>query len=380
MFARHTVLGVMLVAGAAAAQARTRVDFHQGPVVSSGRVIGLGGAYIAVAEGADAQIVNPAAYAIRPAHAVDDWFDWDVALSWFNIGAKDDIDLDQSGRGAFEDAQLLQLGFNLKFGRHGFGLLVAQQAYRISRQLDESDEALEYGQLIPSIGYAYAWDEWTFGAAIIGSNAQIKRPGQEPFARLNGGGLLLGAVYHHPESPWRFGATLRSRTVGAEFEGDAQALNDLVPEEIVLPWSLSFGVARMWGERTFNPRARYGAGEPTPRSGRRYLMVTADIVFTGPADQAIAAQAFLEADSEPIDIPASASLHAGVESEVFANRLVLRAGSYYEPYRPDPTRGRLHGTAGADLRFEWGWQWKLGTVIDVAPDYLNFGLGVGFWH
>lgn len=381
MPSRHlAALAALLFASRVVAQEGARVDFHQGPVVSSGRVIGLGGAYLAVAEGADAQLVNPAAYAIRPAYSVDDWFDWDIALSWFDVGAKDDIDLDQSGRAAFDDAQLLQAGFNLKFGRHGFGMLVAQQAFRISRVIDGREEALEYGQLIPSFGYAYAWDEWTFGAAIIGSNAQIRRPEGQPFAQLTGGGLLFGAVYHHQESPWRFGATLRTRSVGAEFVGDAQALNALVPREIVLPFALAVGVARMWGERAFNPKASYGEGTPAPRRGRRYLMATGDLVLTGPTQDAVAAQAFLEADSTPRDMPASLSVRAGLEAEVIADRLALRVGTYFEPYRPEPLQGRWHATGGADLAFELWWRLKLGVVIDVAERYLNFGLGLGFWH
>ena len=382
MLHRHlSIAAAALATSSAHAQDGARVDLHTGPVVSSGRVIGLGGAYRAVAEGADSQLINPAAYTMRAPHTINEWFDWDIALSWFNIGARDGIDLDQSGRAAFEDAQILQFGFNLKFGRHGFGVILAQETYTISRLVDGTEQQLLYGQVVPSVGYAYAWDTWSLGVAVVGSNAEIKRVGEEqPFASLEGAGLQLGAVYHVPESPWRFGATLRTQSVGTEFSGDEQAINSLVPEAIVLPWSLSFGAARMWGERVFNPINSYGDGPPGTLGSGRYLMATADVVLTGPTADAVTAQAFLDADSEAVNIPASLSLHAGAEAEVIANRLRVRTGTYYEPDRLAPLAGRWHLTGGADLAFEWGWTWRLGAVVDAADAYLNVGLGLGLWR
>lgn len=365
---------------AAPAQAPVRVDFHQGPIISAGRVIGMGGAFLAIAEGADSQLVNPVAYTMRSPHTVNEWFDWDVALSWFDISARDDIDLDQSGRAAFESARLLQFGFNLKFGRHGFGLFLAQQAYTIEDETTDDDTRLIYGQIQPSLGYAYAEDDWSWGVAVAGSDAQIARPDQDPLARITGAGLLLGAVYHPQNSPWRIGATWRTTSVGAEREGDPDTAAEQLPEEIVLPWEVGVGVAHMWGDRIFNPRRSYGAGKPGDTGGRRYIMASADVLLTGGTDNAISAQEFLDADAQPQDLPASLSVRMGVESEVIADRLQVRAGTYYEPARPDPWGGRWHGTAGADVALEWGWRWKIGTVLDVAPDYLNFGLGVGLWH
>ena len=371
----------LLWCASSAAQEGTRVDLHSGPVISSGRVIGLGGAFLAVAEGADSQLINPAAYTMRPPHTVDDWFDWDFALSWFDIGARDGIDLDQSGRAAFEDAQLLQVGFNLKFGRHGFGLIVAQESYTISRTIDGVDQQLVYGQVVPSFGYAYAWDTFTLGVSLVGSNAEISRArDQDPFAELTGAGFLLGGVYHVPESPWRFGATLRTQSVGKNFRGDTEAVNTLVPGAIVLPWSVSIGAARMWGARTFNPLNSYGDGQPATLGRGRYLMATADLVLTGPTADAVTAQAFLDADSQSQDIPASLSVHAGAEAEVIADRLRVRTGTYYEPDRLAPLEGRWHITGGADLGFEWGWKWRLGAVFDAADAYLNLGVGLGLWR
>src|SRR5687767_9664108 len=61
------------------------VDAAQGPVTGSTRVIGLGGAFVAVAEGGDGVAVNPASVAVRLPYS---WNRWDSGFSIdFAIGA-----------------------------------------------------------------------------------------------------------------------------------------------------------------------------------------------------------------------------------------------------------------------------------------------------
>lgn len=385
MSRRHFSLSALacgaLWSAPSAAQDGVRVDLYSGPLVTSGRVIGMGGAFLAIAEGADAQLINPAAYTMRAPHTINDWFDWDVALSWFNVGAEDDIDLDQSGRSAFEDAELVQLGFNLKFGRHGFGLLGVVQNYTISRVIDDAEEQLIYGQGVISIGYAYAQTGWTWGVALVGGTANVERPGDpEPIAELNGGGLMFGMVIHEADSPWRFGLTARTQSIGKDLEGDQSARNTLIPQSIVLPGAIAIGAARQWGARIFNVAPTYGDGPPAIESRGRYLLVSTDLVLTGPTDNAVTPLAFLDADARPTNIAPALSLRAGAEAEVIADRLRLRTGTYYEPDRLDPWGGRFHITGGADLGFELWTRWRLGAVIDAADGWLNFGLGLGFWR
>ena len=382
MLLRHlSIASVVLSAASAHAQDGVRVDLYTGPLITSGRVIGMGGAFLAIAEGADAQLVNPAAYTMRAPHTINDWFDWDVALSWFNVGAEDDIDLDQSGRSAFEDAELVQMGFNLKFGRHGFGLLGVIQNYTISRTLDDAEEQLVYGQSVVSIGYAYAETGWTWGVALVGGTANVERPGDpEPIARLNGAGLMFGMVVHEADSPWRFGITGRTQSIGKDFEGDQAARNTLIPQSIVLPGTLAIGAARQWGARVFNVAPSYGEGPLAAESRGRYLLVSSDLVLTGSTDNAVTPLAFLDADARPTDIPVALSLRAGAEAEVIADRLRVRTGTYYEPDRLDPWGGRFHITGGVDLGFELWTRWRLGAVIDAAGGWLNYGVGLGFWR
>jgi len=55
-------------------------------------------------------------------------------------------------------------------------------------------------------------------------------------------------------------------------------------------------------------------------------------------------------------------------------------GAYYEPSRLTRTEGRLHVTGGLAVRIPLVRDWRLGVSFDWAEDYLNAGLGFGFWY
>jgi len=57
------------------------IDLVSGPVVGSARVVGLGGAYTALAAGADGAAWTPAAYATRSLWYLS-WFEFDLALDY----------------------------------------------------------------------------------------------------------------------------------------------------------------------------------------------------------------------------------------------------------------------------------------------------------
>ena len=81
-------------------------------------------------------------------------------------------------------------------------------------------------------------------------------------------------------------------------------------------------------------------------------------------------------------------VRGGMEVEPWTGRLKLRVGGYLEPARYEHASWRMHGTAGFDVRlFTWdlfGWfnpfSIRVGAMVDIAPRYFNWGVGVGFWH
>ncbi|MCB9549453.1 MAG: hypothetical protein H6706_26930 [Myxococcales bacterium] len=364
---------------------RVRVDFYQGPIVSSSRVIGLGGAYVGIAEGADGHLVNPAAFAVRYPYTADDWYDWDFAFSWLNL-AGGEIDLDQSGRtGDFEKAQLLQAGVNFKLGRHGFGFHLLSQSFDLAREVDGADTAVTYGQTQGGLGYAYAFQDGQLivGGILGGGTAEVRfTESNETIASITGGGSQVGVLYAPFDASWRLGSSLRSEIIGKEAEGRAEVVGSLVPTEVVVPSELSIGGSYRWGERPYNPRPGFGDRPRAPASplSRRYILVAADMVLTGKVDDAVSARAFLDGDGRRAGADPALSLRGGVESEILPDLVALRCGTYFEPSRLRAGAGRWHATAGADLHVDWGWAWKIAGVFDGADGYLNWGLGVGFWH
>ncbi|MCA9625085.1 MAG: hypothetical protein KC731_38940 [Myxococcales bacterium] len=153
-------------------------------------------------------------------------------------------------------------------------------------------------------------------------------------------------------------------------------------------------------ERLRDERRAIAQGWP-----RDALLLTADLLVTGPVKNAINLQSFL-GQGQGQNPPAECTVVASGGSVVFSPRLGLEAepvprymharfGTYFEPnrYRLTPDRcndrvGRQHFTFGLDVKLVtttwWGLvpevTYKLQGYGDVAPRYQSFGLGFGVWH
>ncbi|HUH04646.1 MAG TPA: hypothetical protein VML75_21770, partial [Kofleriaceae bacterium] len=67
------------------------IDLYLGPVLGSGRIVGMGGAAVALAEGSAGMLANPASPAVRPATSKGNW-DWDWHLDWLSPQLGSDFD------------------------------------------------------------------------------------------------------------------------------------------------------------------------------------------------------------------------------------------------------------------------------------------------
>ncbi len=137
---------------------------------------------------------------------------------------------------------------------------------------------------------------------------------------------------------------------------------------------------------------------------RDALLLTADLIITGPVEGAVHLERFLSQGQAAVDSECTAvasgeevnfSPRFGVEMEPIKNWVHTRFGSYYEPqrYRHAPERcndrvGRQHFTFGADVKlFSTTWfglvpevTYKLQGYGDLAPRYQAFGAGFGVWY
>lgn len=406
------------------------IDLSRGPVMGSTRIIGLGGAYSAVAEGTEGIPFNPASVVNRTYFSRDK-LDWSYVFDFLlPNGSGEGFDFDNNGRSSSKGAwPEIVLGAHLQYGVWGIGVYGAfsllefesggqSYAANLLNIHLSTGLALFDHQLLVAVGFHGG----TFGLSFKGDNNNLFQTGATA--------LEAGVLFRPRALPLRLGAALtlpfdRSTEVPCS-EGCPQ--NIYLPQRATLPWEVRVGAAYYFGGRPFNPRPSFrqaiasAAGQPssqpgsqpssqpksqpssapasTPTSastsrpfdadadygGGRYLMVSAEVVIVGKsAADAIGPDGFLDQLREPVGQFVIVSPRLGVESEIWRRRLRLRAGTYYEPSRYEDASGRIHGTASMLLRlFDfslWGHRsLAFAPGVDVAARYFNVSFFLSFWH
>ena len=253
------------------------LDLYQGPVLSATRVIGLGGAFVAIADGVEGSAINPAATAARTPYSYGH-FDWDVGLGvtfpsaikntdFWNSGHRTELPKSQS-----TDFLFFNLALQLQFGRWGFGLSSDFQRYSLLRAVDASQQtqadrlaaqiaighvqlahSFADGQLLLGIGMR------TTGLTVAKDN-RTSIAGQDLFSTVGTGfetgfiwrptswQIRLGGAYHGG-----FNTRASPQNKFLLYPGDMN--NELyLPTGVALPWDVNLGFAAQIGPRPLNPR------------------------------------------------------------------------------------------------------------------------------
>jgi hypothetical protein len=457
-----------------------RVDLTQGVVLAGTRVLGLAGAYVAIAEGVDGNSQNAAAPAVRAAYSFDH-FDYDLGFGltfpaaisgndFFNRGDASTLSRSQKG------FVFLNIAANAQFGRWGLGAALDYQSYEL-RATQNQGYGLNarFGGVRISAAHAFDDGQIIFGIGSRGTGLVVEQ--QEPGSTtgkslfdMEGAALELGGLWRPNDQPFRVGAALRSAVLTTRINTDVpkNANGDRVvsagsrtlflPNQVELPWDANVGVALQLG-RPFNPRwidpaeslarldrfvtyrnrerkrtrdARIKAAiakGSTPvaattavdaeieteealdgvdferaeravriklkdryaRMQRFYVLVSTSLLVTGPVENGVGVESFLEGSVQRSGRRTTYSPRLGIESEVVPAWLTLRAGTYGEPTRfeNEEASPRLHGTTGFDLKlfpwtvfglFEDGTSWRLSAALDAAQRYFSWGVSIGVWH
>ena len=367
-------------AGEAAAEEAVTVEFFPGVVVSSNRLVAMGGAYTGIAAGADAHLINPASFAQRHAPRRARWFTGDWTLSWLNEAPSPSADSRQelAPGGSFH----IDLGAHLNFGRFGVGFHAYEQSFAVSTSDEVSatrrtaNVAASYGGL--GLGWSAWRDQLTVGLLISSASLWITRTREDQTSYVEssriaseGQGATLGLHLQREGRPWQVGLRARREMKGLMFreQTGGEEEGEVQPEErarLVIPAQLAVG----------------GALEIDLERVSVYpLLLSADLVLTAKSQDATTLKAFaLGRDRERTGEQTTLAPHLGSELEAIEDRLRLRAGGYWEPDRARDALGRPHGTLGAALRAKLWLDWRLDACLDVAPrGYLNWGFGVGLW-
>jgi hypothetical protein len=414
---RRFVLVFVLCASAnAAAQAPLlenngfNVDLYQGPVLGSARVIGLGGAYAALAEDAVGIQFNPASVAHRSWYSQGRW-DWDLTLDWLmpNVGQSQEFRFDNSALpGSASGFAVIEAGGLLQYRNFGIGVYLDLQTFDrdITSATAGSGRSLQFDFTTAHVdlGYAFLDHQLVVGAGLrIGGVTARETRGSGSVFDLTATGAEVGALLRPAALPVRLGVAFYS-ALNRDKPASGAVPDLAMPWAVVLPWQVTAGIAWQLARHPLNPRPereRAVSVPPTtqpastpalPRpDGGHYLLVSVDVQVAGAVEDAVGVSSFLAGVREDSGGSASVSIRAGAEAEVWRRRLRLRAGTYYEPSRlSDPilltgTSGRLHGTGGFDVRlFDFSLfgprSLRLGLVTDIARRYSNAGISVGFWH
>lgn len=229
--------------------------------------MGVGGAYVALAEDTEGSAVNSAAPAVRDAYSTS-WFDYDVGVGIAFPGAFTQSDFDNHGdnaslpagharSGDFTD---LTLGGTVQFGRFGFAATGDLQQFQLSGG-GPASLTMQLGRW--KVLGAYALLD---GQLVVGGGARIITMQ----ILQNGGGTLLTMTGAAPEAGvllmptgrrFRVGATARAPVSGGIFgsqnvsnAGGVRSVGPFVlPDQVVQPWEIEAGVALQLGPRPLNP-------------------------------------------------------------------------------------------------------------------------------
>lgn len=244
---------------------RYAVEFFQGPLLAPIRVSGLGGAYVASAEGVEGAAVNAASPAVRDPHS-HRWFDIDVNLSVALPGAFARTDFDNRGNrgGRVADFVNLNVGTTLQFGAAGGTVTGDLQQYSLTPEGSGGQPlTLRLGRFRVLGALSLARGQLSLGAGVRAVTLQILSglTGGDIFAAA-GGGPEIGALFLPTGRPFRLGATFRAPQFLTAVTSDrAEVLNNgvrsvsgfVVPERVLMPWETEFGVAYQLGPRPLNP-------------------------------------------------------------------------------------------------------------------------------
>jgi len=240
------------------------IDAVTGPVLGSSRIVGMGGAYTAIADGISGAAWNPASFASRYNFELD-WWDWDLALSLFGPGVFGQEDFFNNGKGVgAEGFWFVNAGLRLQFGRLGFGFDFRANLY----EMNVGGEAVNITLLEGHSGVAWAfWEgQLVAGLGFRGATMNMTLPDapedEQDLISFTDAGLEAGVLLRLADRPWRIGVAARMPVdAKAETEDNVEIdavtgvksiRNFILPNRVHMPWEVQLGFAWQFGDRRFN--------------------------------------------------------------------------------------------------------------------------------
>jgi hypothetical protein len=384
-----------------------RLYFNPGSLLGSARVVALGGAYVAIAEGAAGFPSNLAALAHRGPALEKDW-DLGVTLSWLDLpftsgGRRRDLDNDGRPDESQDSRQLLG-GLLLQYKRFGLGFALRNSvvSYCATAACAGDGERIRVSltQSVLAGAVAFGQDDFILALGLYAAQASFRRSSGGDELRYGDTGVEVDMLYRPHGRAWRLGVTVRPEVV-ADWREEAGQTPVLAGRRlfgaVVAPAVLSLGASWRFGEgaeryNRLSPAARrqllvegdaLPVPDETPRDapvGRWLLSAQVDLVSG--VDNAVPVRSFASTgELESVGRASEFAPRLGVEHDTIPGMIRLRAGVYGEPSPFDGRPARPHVTGGFEVFVLRYWEdWALTASFDLARRYTNVGLSVGFWR
>lgn len=200
-----------------------RIDLSRGVVLAGTRVLGLAGAYVAIAEGVDGNSANPVAPAMRSPHS-HDHFDYDLGFGLTFPSAVSGTDLFNSGdrtslSASQNDALFVDLAANLQFGRWGTGVSLHYTTFEVAEPGGQSlGLNARFGGLRVQVARSWLDGQFLLGLGSRGTGLVIANKDPEPgepaeLFHIEGAAAEVGALFRPNDAPYRIGVAVRSAVI-----------------------------------------------------------------------------------------------------------------------------------------------------------------------
>jgi hypothetical protein len=439
-------LGALLLTffspGAAQAQLTSNkynIDLFTSPVLGPGRIVGMGGAHVAIATGIDGAAYNPAGYAERAEKEID-FFAFDITGGiWFSgFFRNNDFDNNRNKSISSADTVQLTLGTRMQFANLGMGSSGLLRVYALKDSTGKATSDVALLTVRAGGGYAFLDGGLVVGASMVFTAFDLSKSDKNrSLITFQGYGAEAGVLLRPKRERYRIGAVVRTpidskaKNNSATYDDDGlkRAEGFVVPSGVHVPWEIDIGFAYQFGERRTNipwrntstlarelrEQIASGSYQPPPTYGevpypplpadvekaveaavenyregerryrrhqpRRYILLAADLLIYGKTPRGQSLSGFLRQTPEASGDHVAYSVRIGAESEIWQDRMKVRLGTYLEPSRVSWKYYRPHGTLGLEARlFDfWGWSARATATIDGAYKYFNWGFSVGLW-
>ena len=361
------------------------IELYDGVPLGNSAVVGMGGTAMALAIGTAGTLFNPSAPAVKMTTDTDFW-SWDYHLDYLNGTLSNDYD--NNGFVRENGTSVLTAGLGFRVWEIAIAGTATQQFAPVEGTVMTPQGPVPVDASILRLQLALAMWVWPIDTAIGVSlvNARFDLVPQcencDPLFEVSGVGVEAGATWAPASQDFRIGAAFSTPIYGADVKGcdPMVCVGWILPESLVQAWRVAGGGAYRFAESGWNQLV--GGHFRDEKS----LTVAADVIVTGSTDNAFGLEAFGQHQLQRSGRNVSVGVRAGAEWELLPGRLRLRGGSYWEPSRFIGVPGRLHATAGIEVRVFQFMLWgkprrgRITLTGDISSSYRNGGLSIGFWH